>query len=113
MKKECVRVLLLATAGSCLLSGCIQSHRAWVREPVTGEVVVTEAPPPPRTETMGTAPDAAHVWVEGYWTYADDKWVWIPGHWELRPRPDAVWVPGHWDKNLDRPGWSWTPGHWD
>lgn len=113
MKREVLRSLALFTLGALFITGCY-SHRAY--EPVvatspTGEVVVSEAPPAPRTEVMGVAPSAAHVWVAGYWLYRDRRWVWIPGHYELRPRAGATWVPGHWD-HMTR-GWVWTPGHWE
>jgi len=112
MRKQLLQVLFLAATGVWLVSGCVvYSHHAAMHGP--GAVVVTENPPPPQTEVIGTPPDEAHVWVSGYWTYSDNHWVWIPGHWELRPHSGATWVPGHWDKNPDSRGWIWTPGHWD
>jgi len=112
MKREILRLLALVTLGSFVLSGCV-SHRY---EPVvatttTGEVIVTEAPPAPRTEVIGVAPSTSHVWVPGYWSYQNGRWVWIKGHYEVRPRLNATWVPGHWDRTTR--GWAWTPGHWE
>ncbi len=118
MKNRWLHLLILTGIGTFGMTGCVESHRAWVREPATrvnpgGEVVVSEEPPPPQREEVGVAPDETHVWVAGYWSYADRNWVWIPGHWEVRPRADAVWVPGQWNKSPVGRGWTWTPGHWE
>lgn len=108
-----MNLLLVPILGSVLLSGCVYSHRREVVREPSHTIVVTEAPPAPRTEVIGVAPDEAHVWVQGYWTYTGHRWVWVPGHWEARPRAHAAWVPGHWDKNPTGRGWVWTAGHWD
>lgn len=113
MKHRIIGVLGIATLAGSLVTGCY-SHRAY--EPVvttspTGEVLVTQEPPPPRQEVIGVAPTAEHVWVKGYWAFQNRRWVWMPGHWELRPRAGATWVPGHWDHTAR--GWVWFPGHWD
>ena len=97
--------------GSFLFTACQTKHY----EPVvtttpTGEVVVTEAPPAPQQEVVGTAPTTSHVWIPGYWMYKNNRYVWVPGHYEVRPRLNAVWVPGQW--NHTSRGWVWTPGHW-
>jgi hypothetical protein len=115
MKKQLCKVLLLSATGSVLLTGCLSTHRTVVAEPRREReiVIVHEAPPPPRRDVIGHAPDKSHIWVEGYWIHTGRKWVWVPGHWELRPRASAVWVPGHWDKNDDGRGWVWTPGRWE
>ena len=113
MKKQVLQLLTITTLATVLASGCY-SHRTYrpvVTTVPSGEVVVTETPPPARQEVIGVAPSTAHVWVAGYWTYRHGRWVWVPGHYELRPRAAAVWVPGHWDRTSR--GWVWTPGHWD
>jgi WXXGXW repeat (2 copies) len=88
MKKQILHLLILSGIGMFAVNGCVDSRRAWVREPAIaahpiGEVFVTEPPPVPRREQVGTSPAEEHVWVAGYWTCANSKWVWIPGHWEL------------------------------
>jgi hypothetical protein len=114
MKREMIRNTVLGLVAGLLMTGCYH-ERVVVRERAVvspgAEVVVTEAPPPPRREVIGTAPTARHEWVEGYWVYKNGRYVWISGHWELRPRERAVWVPGHWDHTPR--GWVWRPGHWD
>ena len=119
--RKWIQVLLLASTGTLLMSGCYSHRGGVVREETTvvyhhpaGEaVVVTEPPPAPRTEYRGVAPDDRHVWVAGYWSRSGARWVWVPGHWEARPRYNAIWVPGHWDKTPDERGWTWTAGHWE
>ena len=113
MKKQILQLLALTILTMSLATGCHTraAYQPVVTTPGTGEVIVTESPPPPRQEVIGVAPSAAHVWVQGYWVYRNGRWVWRPGHYELRPRTAAVWVPGHWDRTAR--GWVWTPGHWD
>jgi hypothetical protein len=79
-------------------------------QPVTQEVLVTQAPPPVRVETRTVAPGPRYVWTNGYWQWTGASYAWVPGHWVERPRPAAVWVEGHW---VRRPGgWIWVAGHW-
>jgi hypothetical protein len=109
IKKEMIRLLVIATFASVLSFGC-QTRRVVVASP-TGEVLVAKAPPAPRTEVVTVAPSTSHVWQAGYWSYRNGRYVWVPGRYELRPRASAVWVPGHWDRTTR--GWVWTPGHWE
>jgi hypothetical protein len=121
MKKNVISSVAMAIAGSLLMTGCVYSHHAAKRESAsvavlepTGEMIVMERPPAPKHDlVVGSAPDEMHVWVEGYWTRANQRWVWVPGHWDARPRAGATWVPGHWDKNPTGAGWVWTPGYWE
>jgi len=119
MKKTMFGILPVIAMGSVFLGGCASPHQEMVvtryNTPVTTTrtTVVTEAPPTPRVEVEGPAPSTAHVWIQGYWTYIDNRWVWSPGHWDLRPRMNAAWVPGEWDKDPTGKGWLWTPGHWE
>jgi hypothetical protein len=117
MRRTTLAILLALTTGGVLSSGCINSHRAAVRQPVvvvpSERIVVTQAPPPMRAEQSGIAPDERHVWIPGYWMHADQRWIWVPGHWETRPRVDATWIPGRWDKETAGKGWVWIPGHWE
>jgi len=109
MRREAMRIVAIIGLGSVLLTGCY-THRQ-VEVTPTGQVVVTEPPPPVRHEVITTSPGAQYVWAAGYWTHTDNRWVWIPGHWQIRPAGVSTWVPGHWDKNIS--GWIWTPGHWE
>ena len=79
-------------------------------QPVTREVLVTQAPPAVRVETRTVAPGPSYVWTNGYWQWTGANYAWVPGHWVERPRPAAVWVEGHW---VRRPGgWIWIAGQW-
>src|SRR5438045_3858722 len=109
MKRNTMRALTLFGLGGLLLTGC-PSHHPVVVTP-TGQVVVTEAPPPVRQEVVSTPPSAGYVWIQGYWTHTNNRWVWTPGRWQARPTTTATWVSGHWDRTVN--GWVWTPGHWE
>lgn len=113
MKRKMFGTLPLIIVTGVILSGCAQTHEVVSSTQTTRTTVVTQAPPPPRTEVPTVAPSEAHVWVTGYWSFTDNHWMWMPGHWEVRPRVGAVWVPGHWDQKPDGKGWVWTPGYWE
>ena len=120
MNKEILPLLLAATVGSFLSTGCIYSHHEVATVPATypaptGRVIVYEAPPAPRQEVVRSPRDMENnqAWIGGYWSFTDNRWVWIPGHMETKPSTTAVWVSGHWDRNPDGQGWIWTPGHWE
>ena len=114
MKRELVCLTIGIALAGVLGTGC-ESHRHYATVSTTptptGEIIVTEAPPAPRTEVVGVAPSPAHVWVKGYYVYQNGRYVWLPGHWETRPRSGAIYVAGHWDRTSR--GWVWTPGHWE
>jgi hypothetical protein len=44
--------------------------------------VVMVAPPPPRVEVMGEAPQPGYVWIGGYWNWVGDRHTWVAGHWD-------------------------------
>jgi hypothetical protein len=91
--------VLLTTA----LAGCI------VEQP-RGEVIVRQAPPPPRYEVIPPPPREFVEWRPGHWRWDGREYAWIPGEYVERPRREARWEPGHW---AERPnGWVWVEGHW-
>lgn len=112
MKKQIVPVLVLA--GGLALTGCA-SHQAVASRQVVvrpnGEIVVPEPPPTGRSDVVPPAPNAADVWMPGFWSYHNNHWAWVEGYWEAPPRAGATWVPGHWDHITG--GWVWNPGHWE
>jgi hypothetical protein len=74
-------------------------------------VVVRDAPPPPRSETMSARPSEQHVWVPGYWAAGHDgQQVWVSGHWEVPPSGGSSWVEPRWERRSD--GWEYIPGGW-
>jgi hypothetical protein len=104
MKMNTRMLVLFAALSGLLVAGCssVNDHSA---------LVVNEAPPPPKVETVGIAPSSNYDWVAGRWAYRDSAWNWVPGSWQPRPRPNAAWIPGHWDQTDH--SWTWTPGHWE
>jgi hypothetical protein len=93
--------VLLATAGSLLLSGCVVRERTVYRTaPATyapaPEQVVTEAPPPVIVETQTISPGPAFIWIGGAWVW-HGHWVWEHGRWGRPPHPGAVWRPHHYE----------------
>jgi hypothetical protein len=108
MKRDWARLLAMTAVGGILITGCA-THQPVVVTP-TGQVVVPEAPPPPKHEEVSTVP-AGQIWVPGYWSYVANRWVWIPGRYQAVPQAGAMWSPGHWDHTSR--GWVWTPGHWE
>ncbi len=72
--------------------------------------VVMVAPPPPRVEVIGVAPNPGYVWLAGYWNWVGGRHVWVDGRW-AEPRPGHHWVPHQWVRQGD--GWRMRPGHWE
>ena len=110
MKGAALKLAALMLLGSAIITACSTSKPVVVTP--TGQVLVTEQPPPAKQEFAGTPPPGeSYVWAQGYWMHTDNRWVWVPGHWQARPTATATWVPGHWDKAVN--GWVWTAGHWE
>ncbi|NDB77082.1 MAG: hypothetical protein EB141_15825, partial [Verrucomicrobia bacterium] len=71
---------------------------------------VTQAPPPPRVETVYVSPGPDYVWVNGEWVWYRGSWVWVSGRWVYPPRPRVVWVEARW---VNGPGgYHHHPGYW-
>ena len=60
------------------------------RAPV--EVIVVQAPPALRVETIIVRPSERHVLVPGFWVWGGTAYVWTSAVWVLPPEPAAVWV---------------------
>jgi hypothetical protein len=100
---------------SCVSEAPVATTTTVTREvtttgPTTGEVLVTQAPPPVRVEMQTVAPGPRYVWTRGYWRWTGVDYVWAPGSWVVRPSLTAVWVEGHWARKSR--GWVFIPGHW-
>jgi WXXGXW repeat (2 copies) len=95
----------LAAVLAVALSGCVvvpdQGHY------VGGVVLV--APPAPRVEVVGVAPNPGYVWIGGYWNWVGGRHVWVPGRWD-RGRPGYHWEAHTWVREGD--GWRMRPGRW-
>jgi hypothetical protein len=94
--------LILAAA----MTGCVVAPDQ--RHDPGGVVMV--APPAPRVEVIGVAPNPGYVWIGGYWNWVGDRHEWVGGHWEA-PRPGHHWVAHEWVRQGD--GWHLRPGHWE
>ena len=92
-------LLALATAG-CVIAPD-QGHNP-------GGIVLV-APPAPREEVIGEAPQPGYVWLSGYWAWVGDRHEWVGGHW-AQARPGRHWVGHQWVRQGD--GWRMKPGRW-
>jgi hypothetical protein len=70
----------------------------------------SQAPPPVRIETHGSAPFTNAVWIDGHWKWSEGSYVWLGGHWERVREGSHGWQKGVWSKRGD--SWLWTPGKW-
>jgi hypothetical protein len=78
----------------------------------SGEILVPNEPPLPRFESAPVKPEAASVWVPGFWDWSEREatWHWVAGSWQVPPRPGAVWVPPSHVRSGS--GWALTRGGW-
>jgi hypothetical protein len=54
--------------------------------------VVLQAPPAPQVpQAIPAQPSAQHVWIEGYWTWQNNRYEWMAGHWDVPPFQGARW----------------------
>jgi hypothetical protein len=72
--------------------------------------VVMVAPPEPRVEVIGVAPEPGYVWIGGYWSWVGGRHEWVAGRWD-RGRPGYHWVVHQWVRQGD--GWHMRTGHWE
>lgn len=106
------RNLLICLLSALTAAGCAERRAVVVQEPrpVPGQVIITQAPPPPVVETIGRPPSPRHVWIAGYQEWNGKRYVWHRGYWAQRPHERAAYVEGHYER---RPGgWVWIPGTW-
>ncbi|MEO5959860.1 MAG: YXWGXW repeat-containing protein [Opitutaceae bacterium] len=59
----------------------------------TASYVVLQAPPAPQApQAIPARPSSSHAWVDGYWTWQNNRYEWMAGHWEVPPFSGAKWV---------------------
>ena len=73
-------------------------------------VTVTQAPPPPRVETVYVSPGSDYNWVGGEWVWYGGTWVWVGGRWVAPPRPHGIWIEARWVYGPG--GYRHHPGYW-
>lgn len=134
-----VAPLVLATGGIGLLAGCGTPNSHVVSAPPpdppaqvvtvqpgqavttatptqSGTVIVAQAPPtsgyqPQVVVARPQQPSADHVWIEGYWTWQNNRYEWVPGHWTRPPSRGITWVPPTWERRSDG-NYVFTEGYW-
>ena len=58
----------------------------------TTSYVVLQAPPAPQAaQAVPAQPSSSHVWINGYWTWQNNRYEWMAGHWEVPPFTGAKW----------------------
>jgi hypothetical protein len=60
--------------------------------PMTGQIIIQTAPPPPMHERPGHRPGRDYVWLNGYWAFRGGRHVWVAGHWDRPPHGHRGWV---------------------
>jgi len=93
----------------------VEPQPQYVPQPVYVEqqpqyVIVQQAPPPIRVERRPSPPSAAHIWIDGYWNWDNQRYSWVGGRYELPPQPGVIWVAARYDS--DAKGYRYTPGRW-
>ena len=89
----------------------IQSAPAAAPAPTGRDVIIVrEAPPAPRAETIPVQTSPQQTWVPGYWSWHEGKHTWVAGHYETPPSPTATWVAPRWEQRSD--GYAFIPGGW-
>jgi hypothetical protein len=73
-------------------------------------VIVKEEPPPVRIERRPAPPSDAYIWIDGFWSWDNQRYRWEAGHYVMPPQPDVVWVAPRYDH--DAQGYRYTPGTW-
>ena len=100
--RQTIGSIILASAGSLFLSGCVVRERVVYRPPpvpvvAPNEVIVSTPPPPPVQDAVVVSPGPGYFWVRGAWVWRD-RWVWERGHWVYPPRPGARWRGSHYEE---------------
>lgn len=81
-----------------------------------GTVVLTQAPPvatqPQVIIARPARPSSDSVWIDGHWTWQDERYEWVNAHWETPPSSSTAWVPPHWEQRSDG-NYVFYEGHWN
>ncbi len=74
------------------------------------EIIVAEAPPPPRSEIIVSRPGDDFVWIAGYYEIRGHNRYWVSGHWIRPPRQGVVWISPRWEQRGRN--YAFIPGYW-
>ncbi|HWH81638.1 MAG TPA: YXWGXW repeat-containing protein [Burkholderiaceae bacterium] len=96
---------LLAACAAATLAMAAGTASAQVR----GQIVIGNAPPPPRVEAV-PAPRPGYHWTPGYWAWQNHRHVWHQGVWVRERRgyayADPAWVQRGDRYEFRRGGWA-------
>ena len=77
----------------------------------TTSYVVLQAPPAPQApQAIPAQPSSSHAWIDGYWTWRNNRYEWMAGHWEVPPFAGAKWVAPRTESQSG--GIRFYEGHW-
>src|SRR4051812_36764226 len=83
-----------------------------VSVPAGTNYVVMQAPPAPQVqEAVPARPSSQHVWINGYWTWQNNRYEWMSGHWEVPPSSATAWVAPRWQQ--EGGSYRFYEGHWN
>jgi hypothetical protein len=82
-----------------------------------GQLLITQAPPAvPQAAVVVAArparPSSSHVWVDGHWTWRNDRYEWIEARWQQQPYANAEWVSPRWERRPDG-HYTFYEGYWN
>jgi hypothetical protein len=100
------RILFAAAAAAVMSTAAFTPVQAFAQ---TRVVVVREAPPPPRHESVPSA-RRGYVWAPGNWNWDGHRYTWSKGHWE-RERHGYAWRQSAWRED-GHGGWVMERGGW-
>lgn len=92
-----------------LIAAMFAGSLGTVAAPATSAVIVVrQAPPAPRVETMPQA-RRGHVWIPGHWDWRSNRYVWVKGKY-MRDRKGYMYEQPTWAERDGR--WHRTGGNW-
>ncbi|WP_438480230.1 YXWGXW repeat-containing protein [Oleiharenicola lentus] len=79
-----------------------------------GQILINQAPPVQQQVivTQPARPSSSHVWVEGYWTWRNDRYEWVAAHWEVPPFSGAKWVAPR-SERISENNYRFYEGYWN
>jgi hypothetical protein len=103
---------VLAWIAAAAAGACAQRipRPAFVAQPTSALVEVSEPPPPARVEVLPPKPASTAVWIDGEWMWRRGRWAWLAGRW-CNPPPGAAFSPWVFERSADGRLW-YTPGVW-
>ena len=92
-----------------LIAAMLAGSLGTVAAPATSAVIVVrQAPPAPRVETVPEA-RRGHVWVPGHYDWRGKRYVWVKGTY-MRERRGYMYDAPAWEEHDGR--WHRTGGNW-